>query len=173
MKMKITVALLAVTLGACSGGAQQAENAPDIGAANGSTSVPVVSTEAAETVENPYDQSTLDYSTQQAEAQISATDQVTASPDFAFRTSEYAPVALDFVEARGQRATVMVCTSYEPVGSEFSVDYDSCLMRAPLVDGYFEDRILVPTRHQSGIGVVWFAEPGHAPLYREISFAAS
>lgn len=152
MKRIITISLVSALVTACGGGSSGTTSEPALGAAT----------------TDPYDQSTLSFFEQQGTEQTGPSSQINSAPEFGFRTSSEVSVSLDFAEARGQRATVLMCTDYTPTGDAFTVDYDSCLVRAPLLDGYFEHDFNVMTRHQSIISVVWFAEPGQAPLYQEI-----
>lgn len=172
MKRTLTAILVSCVLSACGGGSEYPTDTgtPNLGAAGPTDTTDTDNTELPpEPVATaPYEQSTLDYSAQQAAEQSNQTGQIAVSAEFDFRTSQNVSVLLDFPEARGQRATVLICTDYSGSGNSYNVDYNSCLVRAPLVDGRLAHDMQVLTRYDKALGVVWFAEPGNGPLYQEI-----
>ncbi len=165
MKIKIIAVLLTSVLCSCGGGTQDSILEPEQGAA-----VPIAQENFSD---NPYDESTLAYSAQLVSAQANETAQISVSPEFTFKTSDTVQLALDFPEARGTRATVLICTDYSGTEGSYSVNYDSCLVRAPLVDGRLDHEMKVLSRHSTSLSVVWFAEPGSEPLYRELTMSNS
>lgn len=153
MRKLITTVLVASALSACGGG----------------TSSPEQAAAQPEALLNPYEESTLSYSAQQVATQDSETAQLTVATDFDFAPSETVQISLDFPEARNDQATVLICTDYALEQGEYEIDYDSCAMRAPLLNGRIDHEMKVVNRYDSVLGVVWFAQPGTEPLYQEIT----
>lgn len=153
MRTLITTVLVASALSACGGGV----SSPDQAAAQ------------PEVLQNPYEESTLAYSAQEVAMQENETAQLTVAPEFDFATADTVQISLDFPEARNDQATVLICTDYALEQGGYEVNYDSCAMRAPLLNGRIDHQMKVVNRHESVLGVVWFAQPGTDPLYQEIT----
>lgn len=154
MRKLITTLVVASALSSCGGGSSSPEQAAAV---------------QPEASVNPYQESTLAYSAQQVVTQDNETAQLTVANDFDFATSDTVEIALDFPEARNDQATVLICTDYALEQGEYEINYDSCLARAPLLNGRIDHQVKVLNRYDAVLGVVWFAQPGTDPLYQEIT----
>lgn len=146
----LPVALSLVLLTGCMG---SIDGEPDTGAAqNGNTQS-----------DSPYTQN-ADSTTQESD---SNTAKFSTRPEFDFRTSGSLKINLDIPEARGEEATVSLCTEYNPGGTVYEINYDSCLLRAPLIDGRFKHEISLTNQFEAVVAAVWFQNPDIAPVMRE------
>lgn len=149
MKHAFCTTALCALLAACGGSSSSGESETALGA--------------------PYDQSTLEFLEQQASDEAGPTSQITTPLEFSFQASRAVPVSVSFEEAQGERALVTICTDYTATSNGYDVDYGSCIARATLVDGRFEEELRIPSRYKSVIGVAWFKDPGRNPLFIELS----
>ena len=157
--MKNATSTVLLTIALCSCGGSSSES-PALNAA-----LPGVH---QATTGNPYEESTLAYSAQQVTEQANETALLTVAPEFEFKTSKTVELSVGFPEAQGRRATALICTDYSIEQEVHKVNYDSCLLRAQLVDGQLNQKVAVLNRYSKVLAVAWFAEPGSAPLFKEI-----
>ncbi len=101
------------------------------------------------------------------------TADIVVQPDFNFKTARKVAVNLDVPEARGVTTSLSFCTDYEPTTTGFDVDYRSCTMNAPMVDGRFDFSLDVMNQYDTVLAVIWFPEEGLAPVFQEMSVAAN
>ncbi len=151
--MKHTTLALSVgiLLSAC-GGSSSVDNAPSqnipaVGAAQAQpslvqpdTAVPVESTTVADT------------------------SSLVVASDFDFSTARTVDVDFDLEQARGQAASVSICTDFDPQGDVFDVNYDSCTVRGPMLNGVFQHSMEVTNDISSVAGVVWFQDQSIEPM---------
>ena len=64
-----------------------------------------------------------------------------------------------------QRAYFSLCDDFSPQQDSYTVNYDSCLFRGPLDQGYLNTDIKTANHQTSLIGVVWFYD-GQDPVYQ-------
>ncbi len=158
------VTSIALLLGACGSSATsyESEEQPELGA-------------ASQQIETP---STADSNYVSAEALSNLGDvpdtrtaALVVLDDFTFETSRDTTVSMYIPEAVGVGAEASFCTDYTRLGDgRFDVDYDSCVLSAPLVGGYLEEEIDLVNQHDRVLGVVWFQDPAMDPMYREYQF---
>lgn len=97
------------------------------------------------------------------------TNTLTVAEDFSFDTARTIDIDFDLEQARGQDASVSICTSYAQDGDAFDVDYTSCAVRGPMVDGVFSHSMDITNEFDSVIAVVWFQDASVEPLHREFT----
>lgn len=102
---------------------------------------------------------------------LAATDTKTleVANDFAFDTARTIDIDFDLESARDTHASVSICTKYMQDGSAFDVDYDSCTVQAPMINGVFSHSMEVTNQFDSVIAVVWFKDSTISPLHREFT----
>ena len=147
MKNLITLASLTLLLAACGGGPLDQ---------SGTASGPV-----AETPEGPISE------TPDTTPELEYTADLKSSADFDFSTSRAIAIDFDVVQARTSPGLMSLCTKYTEASGEYDVDYDSCTVQSPLVDGVYSGSMDVTNDVDSVIGVVWFKDPDIAPIYKE------
>lgn len=152
IRTSIALSLIA-TLSACS--SESSDTAPAVGAA---LPAPVAT-----------DTETIDPGSAITPAPaVLATDTNTlsVSEEFSFDTARTIDIDFDLEQARGQDASVSICTSYGQDGDAFDVDYSSCAVRGPMLDGVFNHSMEITNEFDSVIAVVWFQESSIEPLHR-------
>ena len=144
MKNLITLASLTLLLTACGGGPGDGSSSSD----SGSNSGPVAETpDTTPELENTAD--------------------LRSSADFDFSTSRAIAIDFDVVQARTSPGLMSLCTKYTELGGAYDVDYGSCTVQSPLVDGVYSGSMDVTNDVDSVIGVVWFKDPDIQPVYKE------
>ena len=157
MRTILTTAALSVLLTACGGsenglGLDEDNNTPTLGAAQAATSPDT--TEAAEVA------------TVTAAVAPNTSDLV-VDAEFDFASSRSIAVNFDIADAQGTDASVSICTDYGSGGDAFDVNYDSCTVNAEMRNGQFNHVMEVTHEFDAVVAVVWFQDPGTAPLYKE------
>lgn len=106
-----------------------------------------------------------------AEVPETKTSDLQVASDFTFSTSRRVGVSLDIPEASDMQAEASICTDYTlmPDGS-YDINYDSCVMTAPLQGGLLNDKVNLVNQHQSALAVVWLEDTTMQPVFREIEF---
>jgi len=92
-----------------------------------------------------------------------------SSAEFNFDTSRAIAIDFDVAQAKTSPGLMSLCTVYTKQGDQYDVDYDSCTVQAPLVNGEYSGKMDVTNDINSVIGVVWFKDPDIAPVYKEFS----
>jgi len=170
MKNTIFVVAVGVGLSACGGESDSVKvpvsNAPstatlDIGAA---TDASLNTGQATVAVSTP----TID---EVPPAVATDSQSLSVSSTFSFNTARTVDVDFDLEQARNQVASVSVCTSFEPEGGAFGVDYDSCTVQGRMVDGVFHHSMEVTNDIESVAGVVWFQDSAMQPLMQVFNVA--
>lgn len=91
--------------------------------------------------------------------------------DFTFDTSRNMTVTMSIPEAAIVEAEATFCTDYSANGDgSFDINYDSCVLSAPLFGGELSEELNLVNQHDSVIGVVWFQDPSMQPMYQEYHF---
>lgn len=153
---------LALALGACSGEGgggtahELAAAAPGTGVGDPAAALPA----------NPY---VADLA--EPAPPVTTSSGLVVSPEFDFRARREVPLVIDVPEARGRTAHLSLCLEWEPgatAGAAPEVDYGSCVLRTTIEDGRLEADLAVASRREAVLAVLWFADPGLAPAYREI-----
>jgi len=96
---------------------------------------------------------------------------LSVSNSFSFATARTVDVDFDLEQARNQVASVSICTSFDPLGGAFDVDYDSCTVQGQMVNGVFHHSMEVTNDIESVAGVVWFQDNSIPPLMQVFSVA--
>lgn len=94
------------------------------------------------------------------------TNTLSVSEEFSFDTARTIDIDFDLEQARGQDSSVSICTSYAQDGDAFDVDYTSCAVRGPMVDGVFSHSMEITNEFDSVIAVVWFQDASIEPLHQ-------
>ena len=102
---------------------------------------------------------------------VTQTAQLLVHDDFTFETSRSTSVSMSVPEAASVDAEATFCTDYSANGDgSFDVNYDSCVLSAPLFGGQLNEDLNLVNQHTSVIGVVWFQDPTMLPVYKEFHF---
>ncbi len=97
------------------------------------------------------------------------TAELRSSADFNFSSSRAIAIDFDVAAAITSPGLMSLCTKYTKTDDSFDVDYNSCTVQAPLVDGVYSGKMDVTNDINSVIGVVWFKDETVAPVYKEFS----
>jgi len=95
------------------------------------------------------------------------TEDLVSSTDFDFATSRSIAIDFDVERARISEGLMSVCTEYSKVDDIYDINYDSCTLQAPLVDGIYSGQMEVTNDVNKVAGVVWFKDPAILPVYKE------
>lgn len=152
MRTIITTAALSVLLSACGGGGDSGLSVDE------QSTVPTLG--AAQAAATPD-------TTQIAPSVIANTSDLVVDADFNLASSRSIAVNFDIADAQGTDASVSICTDYGSGGNAFDVNYDSCTVNAEMQNGQFNHVMEVTHEFDSVVAVVWFQDPGSAPLYKE------
>ena len=91
--------------------------------------------------------------------------------DFTFDTARRTNVALSIPEATAVNAEATFCTDYSLEASgDYDVNYDSCVLSAPLLGGELNEDLDLVNQHSSVLGIVWFEDEAMLPMYQEFHF---
>ncbi len=91
--------------------------------------------------------------------------------DFTFDTSRETTVSMSIPEASSVNAEATFCTDYSlQSGGDYEVNYDSCVLSAPLLGGELNEELNLVNQHSSVLGIVWFQDPSMQPMYQEFHF---
>ena len=91
--------------------------------------------------------------------------------DFTFDTARRTNVSLSIPEAITESAEATFCTDYSlDVSGDYDVNYDSCVLSAPLLGGQLNEDLDLVNQHDSVLGIVWFQEASMQPMYQEFHF---
>jgi len=91
--------------------------------------------------------------------------------DFTFDTSRRTKVDLSIPEAVNVSAEATFCTDYTmSAAGEYDVDYNSCVLQAPLFGGELSEELDLVNQHDKVLGIVWFQDPEMQPMYQEFHF---
>lgn len=97
------------------------------------------------------------------------TAELRSSADFNFSSSRAIAIDFDVAAASTSQGLMSLCTKYTKTDDSFDVDYNSCTVQAPLVDGVYSGKMDVTNDINSVIGVVWFKDQTVPPVYKEFS----
>lgn len=100
---------------------------------------------------------------------IESTKDMESSADFNFETSREIAINFDVEAARTSPGLMSLCTHYTEANGAYDVDYDSCTVQAPLVNGVYNGSMEVTNDINSVIGVIWFKDSTIAPVYKEFT----
>ncbi len=104
---------------------------------------------------------------------VADTKSLDVASDFDFDTARGIDIEFDLESARGMEASVSICTSYDVDGDAYDVDYESCAVRGPMLDGVFSHSMEITNEFDSVVAVVWFQDSTMVPLHREFSIEDS
>ncbi len=152
MKNLITLASLTLLLTACGGGP-----GGDSSASASSTGISTVTGTGPEG-QNPDTAPVLEN-----------TAELRSNADFDFSSSRAIAIDFDVAAATTSQGMMSLCTKYTKTGETYDVDYNSCAVQAPLVNGVYSGKMDITNDIDSVVGVVWFADETMAPVYKEFS----
>jgi len=163
MKNLMTWASLTLVLTACGGGpgvdSSGEVGSTDLSAPTGTGSTDVsTSTGTGSEGQNPEIAPALEY-----------TADLKSSADFDFSSSRSIAIDFDVAEATTSPGLMSLCTKYSKVDDSFDIDYDSCAVQAPLVNGVYSGTMELTNDVNSVVGVVWFKDKSIPPVYKEFS----
>jgi len=106
-----------------------------------------------------------------AEVPETQTAELQVNNDFNFETSRRTKVQLSVPDAVSVAAEATFCTEYTRLDNgEYDVDYDSCVLQAPLNGGELSTELSLVNQHGSVLAVVWFQDESMPPAYQEFNF---
>jgi len=91
-------------------------------------------------------------------------EDLSVSKTFSFETARTVDIDFDLELARNELSSVSICTSFDPNGDAYGVDYDSCTVQGQMIDGIFHHSMEVTNDITSVAGIVWFQDSSRAPL---------
>jgi len=150
MKNLITLASLTLLLTACGGG-PGGDTSASSGASNGGA---VTGSEGQSPDTSPALEFTAD---------------LKSSADFDFSSSRAIAIDFDVASASTSPGLMSLCTKYTKTDDSYNVDYSSCTVQAPLVNGTYSGKMDVTNDIDSVVGVVWFKDESIPPVYKEFS----
>jgi len=163
IKNGFALTALAMLLSACGSSGGEDEQ-PILGAATGLT-------QTASAADTNYVALTDEELGELAEVPVTETAQLQVFNDFTFDTSRQTTVHMFVPEAVGVSAEASFCTDYSVRDNgEYDVNYDSCVLTAPLLGGELNEDLNLVNQHTSVLGVVWFQDPSVPPMYQEFQF---
>ena len=92
-----------------------------------------------------------------------------SSADFDFSNSRTTVIDIDVPSASTSPGLLSLCTRYTRTGDSFDIDYDSCVVQAPLVNGLYSANMNITNDINSVVSVVWFQDESIPPVYQEFS----
>ena len=99
------------------------------------------------------------------------TASIRAFDDFAFNTSQTQSVSFSLPENSTHQDEATFCTEYKMQASgSYQVNYNSCILSAPVLGGSLDEELNLVNQYQSVIGVVSFQDPSIQPIYQEFHF---
>jgi len=144
---------------------------PTVGGDEGETLAAAQPVQTADAVGTPYIAITDEDLGWRAEVPDTQTAELVVYNDFNFETSRRTQVDLSVPEATTQTAEASFCTDYTDKGNGvFEVNYDSCVLQAPLLGGELSAELSLMNQHDSVLAVVWFQDQDKPPMYKEFHF---
>ena len=101
----------------------------------------------------------------------SETSQIVTTANFLFDTAKSVELRVNIAEAIGTQSSISLCTDYEANGSGYSVNYNSCAVKATIQDGQFTHQMELMNQFDSAIAVVWFPDQEFEPMFNELNVA--
>ena len=151
MKNLITLASLTLLLTACGGG----PGGDDDSSSSGSSTV---ATGTGPEGQNPDTTPVLEN-----------TADLRSSADFDFSSSRSIAIDFQVAAAATSPALLSLCTDYTKSGDSFDINYDSCAVKTPLVNGVYTSNMEITNNINSVVGVVWFKDEAIPPVYKEFT----
>ena len=78
-------------------------------------------------------------------------------------------IDFEVAAAANSPALLSLCTEYTKSGDSFDINYDSCAVKTPLVNGSYNSSMEITNNINSVVGVVWFKDEAIPPVYKEFS----
>lgn len=163
MKNLMILASLTLLLTACGGGPGDGTATDTSSGTDTSDAIPGTTPDSGEAGTGPQGQ------TPDTAPAVENTSELKSSADFNFDTSRSIAIDFDVLQARTSPGLMSLCTKYTEANGEYDIDYDSCTVQSPLVDGVYSGKMDVTNDINSIVGVVWFKDPDIAPVYKEFS----
>jgi len=158
-----TCSALALLVAACGSPSVEGEAGPNLAAA-----LPNQSESAQGT---PYVAISDEELGWRADVPETATANLQVEDSFDFATSRNAQVDMNVPAAASVEAEATFCTNYTKLPDDtYEVDYNSCVLQAPLNGGVLSEQISLVNQHASVLAVVWFQDESMQPMYQEFHF---
>lgn len=157
MNKNLFILLSVITLVACGGGGggSGAESAPDPTPAapplSNNTATPSTNPTAPPAVEDP------------APENITSTKDLSVSETFDF-TSSY-DVAVNINLGAGTNRYLNICNDFQRTSGQTNVDYDSCVLQAPLDDGQYQGTLSLTNDSTELVVAIWTYSGGEPEYY--------
>lgn len=101
----------------------------------------------------------------------SETSQIVTTANFLFDTAKSVNLQINLSGAEGTQSSLSLCTDYEVTETGYSVNYNSCPVKASMVNGQFEHQVELMNQYDSAIAVIWFPNQEFEPMYNELNVA--
>lgn len=99
------------------------------------------------------------------------TAELLVQDDFTFTTARLENVSLYIPEASAMEAEASFCTDYtELADGSFDVNYNSCVLTAPLVAGALTEELDLVNQYNKALAVIWLEDTSMPPVFREFQF---
>lgn len=99
----------------------------------------------------------------------SETSQIVTTANFLFDTAKSVQLNINLADAAGTQSSLSLCTDYESTDTGYSVNYNSCSVKATMSNGQFEHQMELMNQFDSAIAVIWFPNQEFAPMYNELN----
>lgn len=169
-KQTLAITCIAGLLTGCGGGSISGSLVDQLGAEEAQAPV-TAAAQPEETNPAPYVEAAVSNGELFAEVPETETSQIVTTANFLFDTAKSVNLQIDLNGAEGTQASLSLCTDYEATDSGYSVNYNSCSIKATMVDGHFNHQMELMNQYDSAIAVVWFPNQEFEPMYNEMNVA--
>ncbi|WP_372880111.1 hypothetical protein [Psychromonas sp.] len=83
---------------------------------------------------------------------------------FDFSTGYPVYFSASLAQRNSETVFITLCSEYTQTGEEYDVDYQSCLLKVSVTDGFFSETLFLTNDKQALVAVLWFFD-GSDPLY--------
>ncbi len=83
---------------------------------------------------------------------------------FDFATAYQLNFSVSLAQRSAERVFITLCPEYIQSGATYAVDYDSCILKVSVSDGFFADTLSLTNDKQTLLAVLWFFD-GSEPAY--------
>ncbi len=101
----------------------------------------------------------------------SETSHILTTVNFRFDTAKLVRLQVDIAKAAGTQSSLSICTDYEAIDDGYSVNYNSCSIKAQMLNGQFEHPLEIMNQYDSAVAVIWFPNQEFDPMYNELNVA--
>lgn len=141
LSLALMAPLIILVLTGCGGGGGSSDDAAPV-----ATIVQPETQEATQTTNQTAGETTVP---------IEKTSDLTASEMFSFTSSSQISVNLDLEAYASADAYLTICSKFSTTEKATDIDYGSCLLQAPLLDGRYQGELSLPNDIDKLIIAIW------------------